>query len=151
IRWAVSQFTNESVLFRESDRFDLVLWLKHLRRDRAAVPTAGQAVLLCLLILLARFIFSLAAPQPTSWSVLAGTTLILLIAFVAAPACLMAALFTRQPARSLLLSLPRFLATVPVALLLAASLHPILLWLNQGIAWLYPLNPLAAAKLGEIE
>ena len=36
IRWAVSQFNNESVLFRESERFDLVLWLRQLRRNRAA-------------------------------------------------------------------------------------------------------------------
>jgi sodium transport system permease protein len=151
IRWAVSQFNNESVLFRESERFDLILWLRHLRRNRAALPTAGQAVLLAVLILLARFAFSLAAPQPTSWSVLATTTLILLIAFVAAPACLMAILFTRRPAQTLLLRAPTFSATIPIAALLAATLHPLLLWLNQGIAWLYPLNPLAAAKLGEIE
>jgi sodium transport system permease protein len=151
IRWAVAQFNNESVLFRESERFDLVLWLRHLRRNRAPLPTAGQAALLALIILLARFTFSLAAPQPTSWSVLATTTLIMLIAFVAAPACLMAIFFTRRPFQTLLLRPPAFSAAIPVAALLAAALHPLLLWLNQGIAWLYPLNPLAAAKLGEIE
>ncbi len=151
IRWAVSQFNNESVLFRESERFDLVLWLRHLRSNRTALPTAGQAVILTLLILLARFTFSLAVPEPTSWSVLAITTLILLLGFVAAPACLMAVFFTRRPAETLLLRAPAVTATIPIAALLAASLHPLLLWLNQGIAWLYPLNPLAAAKLGEIE
>src|SRR5262245_12131511 len=151
IRWAVAQFNNESVLFRESERFHLVLWLRHLRLNRTPLPTAGQAVLLALIILLARFTFSLAAPQPTSWSVLAITTLIMLIAFVATPACIMAILFTRRPPQTLLLRPPTFIATIPIAAILAAALHPLLLWLNQGIAWLYPLNPLAAAKLGEIE
>jgi len=151
IRWAVSQFNNESVLFRESERFDLIQWFRYLHRNRQALPTAGQAVLLALLILLARFGFSLAAPQPTSWSIMAMTTLILLIGFVAVPACLMSVLFTRRPVQTLLLRPPAFSATIPIAALLAAALHPLLLWLNQGIAWLYPLNPLAAAKLGEIE
>ena len=34
IRWAVDQFNRESVLFRESERFDLGLWLRRLFRDR---------------------------------------------------------------------------------------------------------------------
>ena len=34
IRWAVDQFNNESVLFRESERFGLGLWIRHLVRDR---------------------------------------------------------------------------------------------------------------------
>ena len=38
IRWAVSQFNNESVLFRESERWNLQLWFTHLLRDRRRHP-----------------------------------------------------------------------------------------------------------------
>ena len=41
IAWAVDQFNRESVLFRESERLDLGLWLVHLVRDRQPTPTAA--------------------------------------------------------------------------------------------------------------
>ncbi|HEY2415223.1 MAG TPA: ABC transporter permease subunit/CPBP intramembrane protease [Pirellulaceae bacterium] len=150
IRWAVHQFNDESVLFRESERFGLRLWLRHLLRDREDLPTAGEAVFCGLLILVIRFFFSLIAPQPTSWGVLATTTLALLVT-VAAPACLMAVMLTRRPGKTLLLCRPSFWMTVPAAALLAAALHPVLLWLNEGIRLLYPINPEAIVKLREIE
>lgn len=150
IRWAVDQFNNESVLFRESERFGVGLWLRHLLRDREDLPTAGEAVFCGLLILVIRFFVSLIAPQPTSWSGFAGTTLALL-ALVAAPACLMAILLTRRPGKTLLLCRPSHWASVPVAVLLAATLHPLLLWVNAGIGYLYPINPAAILKLREIE
>ena len=34
VRWAIEQFNKESVLFRESERLDMGLWLRHLLRDR---------------------------------------------------------------------------------------------------------------------
>jgi sodium transport system permease protein len=150
VRWAVDQFNNESVLFRESERFGLGMWLRHLLRDREDFPTAGEAVSCGLLILVIRFFFSLVAPQPTSWSVMATTTLALLVT-VAAPACLMAVMLTRRPAKSLLLCRPSYWMTVPAAAVLAATLHPLLLWLNEGIRVLYPVNPEALVKLREIE
>jgi sodium transport system permease protein len=151
IRWAVDQFNNESVLFRESERFGLGLWLRHLVRDREDLPTIGEAVLCGVLLLVIRFFFSLVAPPPTSWNVVATTTLIMLIALIAGPACLMAIMLTRRPAKTLLLCPPSFAATVPVAGLLALCLHPLLLWLNEGICFLYPLSPAALTKLQEID
>ncbi|MCA9161625.1 MAG: ABC transporter permease, partial [Planctomycetales bacterium] len=38
-RWAVAQFNNESVIFRESEQVDLGLWLRHLVRDRHDLPS----------------------------------------------------------------------------------------------------------------
>ena len=46
IRWAVDQFNSESVLFRESERLDVGLWLRHLLRDRQPTPTVAAAVVL---------------------------------------------------------------------------------------------------------
>src|SRR5262249_20886642 len=44
LRWAADQFNSEQVLFRESERWDMRLWLKHLRRDRGDTPTIGAAL-----------------------------------------------------------------------------------------------------------
>jgi len=150
IRWAIDQFNNESVLFRESEQFGVGLWVRHLMRDREDLPTAGEAMLCAALILMIRFFFSLVAPQPTNWQIMASTTLTLLL-MVAAPACLMAVMLTKRPAKSLLLCRPSFWITVPAVGLLAMALHPVLLWVNEGIRNLYPVSPAALVKLKEIE
>jgi sodium transport system permease protein len=151
IRWAIDQFNNESVLFRESERFSLGPWLRHLVRDREDLPTAGEAVLCGVLLLVMRFFFGLAAREPATWADLAQTTLVLQIALVAAPACLMAIILTRRPARALLLERPSFLLTVPAAMALALLLHPTFLWLGEQIRVLYPINPAAMSKLVAID
>jgi sodium transport system permease protein len=122
-----------------------------LVRDREDTPTASEAVLCGVLLLVIRFFFSLVAPPPTSWNTLATTTLIMLVAFIAAPACLMAIVLTRRPMKTLLLCPPSFAATIPAAGLLAVALHPLLLWLNEGIRLLYPISPVALSKLKEID
>ena len=42
IRWAVYQFNQESVLFRESERLDPRRWLVHLVRDREDTPSLAE-------------------------------------------------------------------------------------------------------------
>ena len=61
IRWAVDQFNNESVLFRESERMDIGLWLRHLVRDRGPTPTFGQAIACGMILLTIRFFATFAA------------------------------------------------------------------------------------------
>jgi len=39
VRWAVDQFNRETVLFREGERLQLGLWLRHLLRDRDQTPS----------------------------------------------------------------------------------------------------------------
>jgi sodium transport system permease protein len=147
IRWAVDQFNNESVLFRESERFDLGLWFRHLVRDREDTPTVGEAVLCGVLLLVIRFFLSLVAPMPRTWNDLVMTTLVLQVAFIATPACLMAIILTRKPLATLLICRPRVAATAAAAAVLALLLHPAMLWLNEGIRQLYPLSPQALEQL----
>jgi sodium transport system permease protein len=149
IRWAIDQFNNESVLFRESERLDLGLWLKHLVRDRLDTPTVGEAVLCGVVLLVIRFFSTLMLPQPATWGQFAATTLVLQVALIATPACLMAIMLTRKPLQSLALGPPSFLLTVPAAVLLAVCLHPAVAWLSEGIRYLYPLNPAIAEQLGQ--
>ena len=139
IRWAVDQFSNESVLFRESERWDPGIWLRHLVRDREETPTFGQAALCGVLLLLISFFGSLHVATPKTWSGVATVVVATQVAFFATPALLMAIMLTRSPRKTLLLCLPRPL-TLPVAALLALLLHPSIILLGRGIELLYPLS-----------
>ena len=46
------------MLFRESERLDLRLWLRRLLRDRRPTPTAAAAVCCGVLILVVQFFLS---------------------------------------------------------------------------------------------
>jgi sodium transport system permease protein len=147
IRWAIDQFNNESVLFRESERLDLGLWLRHLVRDRLDTPTAGEALLCGVLLLVIRFFSNFAIPQPRSWPEVVTTTLILQIALIATPACLMAIMLTRKPLVTLSLVRPSFGMTIPAAAALAICLHPAMHWLDMAIRTLYPIHPSVLEQL----
>jgi len=150
IRWAIDQFNNESVLFRESERLDLGLWIKHLVRDRGDTPTVGEAALCGVLLLVIRFFSNFMIPAPGNWSQFATTVLVMQVALVATPACLMAIILTRRPAQALLLGLPSRMITLPAAVLLAACLHPTFAWLAEAIRFVYPLSPSIARQLESV-
>jgi sodium transport system permease protein len=152
-RWAVDQFNSESVLFRESERFDLGLWLKHLMRDRGDTPSPAAAMLCALLILLMFFFMGLTlsdnvsavsadkkfeTPAGGEFNRLAKLVLITQLAMVASPALLMTIMLTRSPRRTLLLRLPK-LWTLPAAFVLAIALHPVSLLLAEVVQRLYPM------------
>ena len=123
IRWAIDQFNNESVLFRESERFELGLWVRHLIHDRLPTPSVAEGVMCGLLILLIRFFAGLSLPFPTSWNGFAVITVVTLVAFVATPALLMAIVLTTQPRQTLLLNRPNWW-TIPMAALFAICFTP---------------------------
>lgn len=139
IRWAIDQFNNESVLFRESERWTLRVWLRHMVRDRRDTPTISEAIFCGVLLLLIRFFASFMVGMPDSWATFATSTLISLIAFIAAPALLMAVMLTRNPQKTLLLRWPRP-ATLVMAVLLACVIHPLGMALAEGVQALYPFN-----------
>ena len=140
IRWAVDQFNSETVLFRESERLDLRLWLRQLLRDREDTPTVPGAIFCGVLILLIRFFMGLALPQPHSFADLARLTLVTQLVIVATPALLMTIMLARSPTKTLLLRWPAA-ATLPAAVLLAAAIFPAVGWLTLVVQELYPLNP----------
>ena len=139
VRWAVDQFNSETVLFRESERLDVGLWLRHLLRDRQPTPTVAAAVLCGVLILMIRFaIEGFARPDP-SFAGIARLTAVMELAAVTTPALLMAVVLTSNPRRTLLLTLPHW-TTIPAAVALAASLHPLANVLQQAVVRLYPMG-----------
>lgn len=146
IRWAVDQFNSESVLFGESERFDLIQWFKHLMRERAETPGFRTAILCGLLILLIRFFAAMMVPLPDTWSSFAWITSITLVAFVVAPAVVMSVVFTTNPRRTFLLNRTN-LSSILAAMFLAVCLHPLAVWMSTLVAKIYPVNVEALAPL----
>jgi sodium transport system permease protein len=144
IRWAVYQFNQESVLFRESERLDLRRWIAHLIRDRKETPTLPEAFFCVALIFVIQFFTQLAVAANTPES--PNFRFVMLLLFIsqavciALPAVLMAILFTEQPRKTLLLDRPPSLAACGVAVLLALLLHPVGLQVAHAIRQLYPIQ-----------
>lgn len=134
LRWAVDQFRREDVLFRESERFDLAAWLRHLVRHREATPTPSQAYFcFTLMICLAWFATQILGDV--------GSPLVAMgvghLVFILAPPVLMALLLTSSPARTLRLARPD-LRYVGMAVGLALALNPLVRELSVVVDQLFP-------------
>jgi sodium transport system permease protein len=139
IRWAVDQFNSESVLFRESERLDLGLWLRHLLRDRKATPSVAVAVFCFVVILLVKYFLSFSMTVPNDFSDFARMELITQLVVFLTPILLMTAVLTSSPLQTLLLKLPKW-RTIPAALMLAVFLHPLANVLQSAFTQLYPVS-----------
>ncbi|NLE39719.1 MAG: CPBP family intramembrane metalloprotease [Pirellulaceae bacterium] len=149
IRWAVDQFNQESVLFRESERLDLGLWLRRVIRDRRPTPTVGVAVSAGILMLLVRFFMAVTMTPPVelSFGFLIRSLVTTQIAVVIVPMVLMTLLFTRNPAETFLLDRSSWKWTTPLAVLaaiaLAVALHPVIVTVALAVTHLYPMSETA--------
>lgn len=142
LRWAVDQFQSEAVLFRESDRFELVPWLKHVVRDRGPVPSSGQALLVFLLMVVASWFSSqLIAP---SWIGLIESQILL----IGAPVVALTFLLTRSPSRTLLLRRPS-IVDLALGLGLALAVNPLISELRVWIERTFPLPAELQKQLGQ--
>jgi sodium transport system permease protein len=139
IRWATDQFNTESVLFRESERWGVGLWIRHLLRDREATPSFSEAMFCGVLILLIRFFLNFAVTTPQTFREFAVLVAVTQLVVIATPALLMTIMLTRSPARTLLLSKPPWPAPLAAALL-AVVLHPAVNLLQTVVMRVYPLN-----------
>jgi len=150
IRWAVDQFNRESVLFRESERLDLGLWLRHLWRDRQPTPTVAAAVSCGVLILVINFFVGSSLAMPGGFGGFAWMVLVTQVAVIAAPALLMTVFLTGSPRETLLLKWPPWL-TIPAAALLAVLLHPAANLLQTAVQRFYPVNENVRPALEKIQ
>jgi sodium transport system permease protein len=151
IRWAEYQFNQESVLFRESERFDLRRWILHLVRDRKDTPTLAEAFFCVALIFVLQFFTRLAisanTPASPDFRFFALLIFISQVVCIALPALLMAVLFTERPLKTLLLDRVPNPAACVMAVLLALLLHPVGLQIVHGIRVLYPIHKDALSDL----
>jgi len=139
IRWAVDQFNSESVLFRESERLDVGLWLQHLLRDRRPTPTVAGALSCGVLILMLKFFMGLSVRPMTHFDDFAQSIVITQLVVIAVPAIFMTILLTNSPRQTLLLTRPAWRA-IPAAALLALVLHPAVNALQGVVQRLYPIS-----------
>jgi sodium transport system permease protein len=139
IRWAVDQFNSESVLFRESERLDLGLWLRHLFRQRQPTPTVAAAACCGVLILVVHFFVSSSLTMSEGFGGFTRTVLITQLAVIGVPTLLMTILLSSSPRQTLLLRWPPWM-TIPAAALLAVLLHPAANRLQSVVQQLYPVS-----------
>jgi sodium transport system permease protein len=149
IRWAEDQFNDESVLFREGERFELGAWLVNLVRDRRDTPSLAEAFMAGVVLLLLQFFVNLIFPMPGSWSGFAVVTVVTQVALIATPVLLMTLMLTASPRKTLLLRLPTA-SSVVAAALLAITVHPAATALRDVVTQLYPVSPQTLAQLGAL-
>ncbi|QDT39555.1 ABC transporter permease subunit/CPBP intramembrane protease [Stratiformator vulcanicus] len=145
--WAIDQFNREEVLFREAERFDLSLWLRHLMRDKEDTPSFAEAGVCFVLILLLQFIAlpflrgALPPPESEAFGVaMVRLLLVQQIAIIATPALLMGVMLTRSFRQTFSLYWPswKYLAG---AVLLSIFAHPLATTLLQQLDWFFPTLP----------
>lgn len=142
VKWAVEQFNSEAVLFRESERLDLALWLKHVFRDRKPTPTISAAVVCGVSILMLKFVIELAASPATTFRDFAFQAVMLQVAVILAPALILTFSLTTSPSQTLRLRISsvKVLFAIPAAALLAVVLHPTIGAFRGVVMKLYPIR-----------
>ncbi len=151
--WSIDQFQREEVLFREAERFELKIWLRHLMRDKEPLPSFTHAVFCFLLILLLQFAsfryLSRAAMSPSGGMDMMQTMKVMLVqqmALIASPALMMGIMLTTSMWQTFRLRLPS-LKMVGLSVLLAVAAHPLSLMLAVWSQWFFPPLPDGVAQL----
>lgn len=139
--WAVEQFQSEGILFREAERFELNLWVKHLLRDKEPTPSFMEAGVCFVLIALLQFNF-LSSMQGNPEMVdsprkMMTFQLIYLIATVGVPPLLMAILLTTNALKTLKLTIPSW-QMLGVSVVLPFTLLPVS---HIVMTWVGPFLP----------
>jgi len=138
--WAIEQFQREEVLFRDTEQFDLRLWIKHLLRDKEPVPTAIEAMLCFGLIMLLQFGAMQSLNNAISKSgaskdlVMIQMLLVQQVAVIAATPLIMGTILTSNFAQTFkaYLPSPKYLAA---GLILPFALHPLSSELIHILPW----------------
>lgn len=153
VRWAVDQFNREEILFRESERFDLRLWIKHLFLDKNETPSIGMALACVCILYVANFFaqFAVAGSEKTDnpYFELFKIVLVPQLFCLLLPTLIMAMFLTTRPLKTLLIQRTAPLAVI-LAVVLAIVIHPTSLVLGDMLRQLYPVSTQAQDSLKEI-
>jgi sodium transport system permease protein len=146
--WAIDQFSREEVLFREAERFDIRLWVRHLLRDKEPVPNFAEASFCFVLIMLLQFgamkllqgvVGSADAAQQGEQML--KLLMIQQLALIASPALFMGVMLTTSVVRTFRLRLPSW-RMLALGLALPLVLHPLTLELSVALQkWFFPQLP----------
>jgi len=154
--WAIEQFGSEEVLFREAERFDLRLWVKHLLRDKELTPSFSEAGFCFVLILLLQFLSmkamqtAMAGAKDDNRALLSMQLLMIQqIALIATPALMMGVMLTTSLRRTFSLRWPGY-GRLMWAVLLPLALHPLTVELQMSLQWFFPKPPPGLAETMEL-
>ena len=147
VSWARRQFEDEAVLFGGGDQWELSMWVRHLWRDRQRAATPAQGFACGAIVLVALFFGKLAVTEmPDSFAGIAQLVLLPQIGMILAPALLMATTLTTSLRSSLRVNMPHW-TSLPLAVLLGVTLHPLYVALAKFISYTYPISEQAAAAM----
>lgn len=148
-RWVIHQFNSETVLFRASERFAVGAWMRSVLQQRHDVPSVGNALLLCLVILVLKFFVGLAVASnvPANFIQFAQITLSVLLATVLTPTLIMAVMLTTSPRKSLKIR-KCSVAIASAAIIMAICFHPLLMVFTSLVMEIYPPSTDTAALQG---
>jgi sodium transport system permease protein len=145
--WAIDQFGREEVLFREAERFDLRLWVKHLLRDKEPTPSFTEAGFCFLLIMLLQFLsmksmqMAIRVTSAEEQGILQVRLLLIQqIALIATPALMMGVMLTTSLRKTFSLRWPGW-GRLAWAVLLPFALHPLVVELQASLQWFFPKPP----------
>jgi len=151
--WAIDQFASEDVLFREAERFDLRLWLRHLLRDKEATPSFAEAGFCFVMIMLMQFMALkfFQAPLQTVAEDQRGRLMMQLLiiqqlVIVATPPLFMGVMLTSSIRDTFRLRWPGLIDLVAAGLL-AFVMHPLSLEFAASIQWFFPPLPPSVTEI----
>jgi sodium transport system permease protein len=136
--WAIEQFQREEVLFREAERFDLRLWVRHVLRDKEPTPSFTEAGICFTLIMLLQFgalKFFQGIIQDSgggSDTLMLRLLLVQQLVIIASPALFMGVLLTTSMVRTFRLRLPNW-RMMCLAVVLPLALHPLSLEISAAL------------------
>ncbi len=130
--WAIDQFRREEVLFREAERFEVSLWLRHVLRDKGPVPSFAQAVFCFVVMMLLQFgmMRTFQAASGADPQALLRALMIQQLALMASPALIMGAILTSDFRRTFRVRWPA-VRWLGIAVGLAVLLHPLVFEVGQ--------------------
>jgi len=147
LSWAIEQFHREEVLFRESDRFELKLWFRHLFRDKEQTPNFAEATFCFVLIMFLQFALLKTfgselqkAPEGEQGITMLRLLVVQQLVIIACPALFMGILLTSNPLRTFQFRMPA-IKYLLLGFLLPFVLHPLSLELQMRLAWFFPALP----------
>ncbi|MGV3486776.1 MAG: ABC transporter permease subunit/CPBP intramembrane protease [Planctomycetaceae bacterium] len=147
-RWARRQFEAESVLFAGGEQWEFSRWARRMWQDRQLVATPTQAYFAAAIVLIALFFGKLAVTSmPHNFAGIVKLVIVPQLGLILAPTLLMAIICTRSLRQSLRLNVPSSPWTIPLALLLGVSLHPLYVLLATWISTAYPISESAMATM----
>ena len=150
LRWAIDQFQREDVLFREAERFDLRIWVRHLLRDKEPTPNGGEA-LFCFALMLTLGVVPDAVPgRQRAWPTRPAAMAAGQVAFILTPPA-----GDGRPADLVAPADPPALlargrGTWPWRVALALALNPLVNELRPIVEWLFPISQAIKEALGQM-